>query len=87
MPMHPPIAAGATLFLAALAAAQTSTEASPEATRYLEAALDGIEQKSRVYAGDWPAVRAKALATIAAAAAKTPADTYPAIREAYLGSI
>jgi C-terminal processing protease CtpA/Prc len=70
------------LLATALAAAQTPTEASPEARRYLEAALDAIEQKSRVYSGDWPTVRAKALASIAAAAAKTPADTYPAIREA-----
>ena len=82
MPMHPHLAPGAVFFLTAMAAAQTPAEASPEATRYLEAALDGIEQKSRVYSGDWPAVRAKALATITAAAAKTPADTYPAIRAA-----
>lgn len=75
------LAVGSALLIPALAAAQKS-EASPEAMRYLEAALDGIEQKSRVYSGDWPAVRTKALATIAAAAAKTPADTYPAIREA-----
>lgn len=79
--MRPLLAAGSALLLPALAVAQ-ATEASPEAKRYLEAALDGIEKKSRVYAGDWPAVRAQALASIAAAAAKTPADTYPAIREA-----
>lgn len=76
------LATGSALLATALAAAQTPTEASSEAKRYLEAALDAIEQNSRVYSGDWPAVRAKALASIAAAAAKTPADTYPAIRAA-----
>src|SRR5688572_9758042 len=81
MSRHP--AAGPLLLLAGLAQAQTNApEASAEATRYLEAALDHIEQSSRVYTTDWKPLRAKALATIGAAGAKTTADTYPAIREA-----
>lgn len=82
--MRPLLATGLVLLPTVLATAQTPPEASAEAVSYLEAALTTIEEKSRVYAGDWPAVRAKALASIAAAAAKTPADTYPAIREALL---
>ena len=74
---------GAWLLLAGLARAQASVpEASAEAASYLETALDHIEKKSRVYATDWPALRAQALAKIAAAGAKTPGDTYPAIRDA-----
>lgn len=81
--MRTHLAAGPLLFIASLAPAQTNArEASAEAIRYLEAALDQIEKGSRVYATDWKAMRAKALATIAAAGAKTPADTYPAIRDA-----
>jgi C-terminal processing protease CtpA/Prc len=81
--MRTRLAAGPLLFIASLAQAQThAREASAEATRYLEAALDQIEQGSRVYATDWEAMRAKALATIAAAGAKTTADTYQAIRDA-----
>jgi carboxyl-terminal processing protease len=81
--MRRTLAAGPLLLLASLAQAQTSAPAaSVDATRYLEAALDKIEQGSRVYSSDWKAMRAKALATIAAAGAKTPADTYPAIRAA-----
>jgi C-terminal processing protease CtpA/Prc len=77
------LAAGPLLLIAGLAQAQTNArEASAEATRYLEAALDHIEKGSRVYAADWKALRAKALATIGAAGAKTTADTYPAIRDA-----
>jgi carboxyl-terminal processing protease len=74
---------GSWLLLAGLAQAQASvSEASAEAASYLEAALDHIEQKSRVYGTDWPALRARAVAKIAAAGAKTTADTYPAIRDA-----
>jgi len=73
------LAAGPWLLIAGLAQAPTSA---PEATRYLEAALDQIEKSSRVYSTDWEAMRAKALAMIAAAGAKTAADTYPAIRDA-----
>jgi C-terminal processing protease CtpA/Prc len=81
--MRTRFAAGPLLFIASLAQAQTNArEASAEATRYLEAALDQIEQGSRVYTTDWEAMRAKARATIAAAEAKTTADTYPAIRDA-----
>lgn len=77
------LAASSLLLIACLAQAQTNApEASAEATRYLEAALDQIEQGSRVYATDWEALRANALATIAAAGAKTTADTYAAIRDA-----
>lgn len=82
-PMRRTLAVGPLLLLASLAQAQTSApEASAEAYGYVEAALDKIEQGSRVYSSDWKATRAKAHATIAAAGAKTPADTYPAIRAA-----
>lgn len=71
------------LLITGVAAAQSNArEASDEAKGYLEAALEQIQQGSRVYSTDWDALRAKALAAIAAAAAATPADTYPAIREA-----
>lgn len=71
------------LLVAGLAHAQTTAPAaSPEASTYLETALDHIEQKSRVYSTDWSALREKARAAIAATGAKTPADTYPAIRDA-----
>lgn len=81
--MRTHLAAGSLLLIAGLAPAQTNApEASPEATRYLEAALDKIEQDSGVYATDWKAMRATAVAKIAAAGARTTADTYPAIREA-----
>lgn len=74
---------GSLLLLSGLALAQTeSPKTSPEATRYLEAALDQIEKGSRVYAADWQALRASARASIAAVGAQTPADTYPAIRAA-----
>jgi hypothetical protein len=62
-------------------------EASPDAIRYLEGPRSTqIEQGSRVYSTDWQALRTKALAAIAAAGARTPADTYPAIRAA-LGNL
>jgi carboxyl-terminal processing protease len=81
--MRAHLAAGTWLFIAGLAHAQTNApEASAEATGYLKAALDQIEQGSRVFACDWKAMRAKALETIAAARAQTTADTYPAIRDA-----
>jgi carboxyl-terminal processing protease len=81
--MRTHLVTGPLLFLASLAQAQTNArEASAEATRYLEAALDQIEQGSRVYATDWEAMRAKARSTIAAAGAETAADTYSAIRDA-----
>ena len=81
--MRTHLAAGALLLIAGLASAQTNApKASAEATRYLEAALDHIEQGSRVYITDWEAMRATALATIAGAGARTTADTYPAIRAA-----
>jgi len=81
--MRAHLAAGTWLLIAGLAQAQTNApEASAEATGYLEAALDQIEQGSRVFATDWKAMRTKALATIAAAGAQTTADTYPAIRDA-----
>ncbi|MBI1382513.1 MAG: hypothetical protein GC161_15655 [Planctomycetaceae bacterium] len=66
--------------------AQTSAPvASPEAVAYLEAALEQIEQGSRVYSADWQALRAAGLAAIAASGARSPADTYPAIRDALVG--
>ena len=81
--MRTHLAAGSMLLIAGLAPAQTNAPgASDEATRYLEAALDQIEKGSRVYATDWKAMRATALATIARAGASTMADTYPAIRDA-----
>ncbi|MEQ1893142.1 MAG: S41 family peptidase [Planctomycetota bacterium] len=81
--MRTHLAAGSLLLIAGLTQAQTNAPvATAEATRYLEAALDHVEQGSRVYLSDWKALRAKALATIAAAEAKTTADTYPAIRAA-----
>jgi len=81
--MARPFAVASWLLLTGLAQAQTDAPAaSAEAVRYLEAALDALEANSRVYTTDWPALRAKALATIGAAAARTPADTYPAIRTA-----
>src|SRR5262245_50444199 len=77
------LTAGTWLLIAGLATAQTNApEASAEATGYLRAALDQIEKGSRVYSTDWEAMRAKALATIAAAGARTTTDTYPAIRDA-----
>lgn len=77
------LVAGTLLLIAGLAQAQTNApQASAEATSYLQAALDHIEQGSRVYATDWKAMRAKAMATIAADEAETAADTYPAIRDA-----
>jgi len=81
--MHTHLATASLLLFTGLASAQKqASEASPEATRYLEAALDQIEQGSRVYSTDWKALRTKALAAIAASGAKAPADTYPAIRDA-----
>jgi C-terminal processing protease CtpA/Prc len=81
--MSRPFATGSWLLLACLAQAQTSvSQASAEAGSYLGAVLDQIEAKSRVYATDWSALRARAAAKIAAAGAKTTTDTYPAIREA-----
>lgn len=77
------LAAASFLFVTDLASGQApSPGASPEAVRYLEAALTQIEQGSRVYTTDWQALRTKALAAIAAAGASTPADTYSAIRAA-----
>lgn len=70
------------LLITGLAAQTRAPEASPEAARYLEAALDQLEEGSRVYSTDWKVLRTKALTAIAAAGAKTPADTYPAIRDA-----
>lgn len=81
--MRSQIAVVPLLLLAGLTQAQTNTAAaSPEATTYLETALDHIEQRSRVYSTDWQAMRAKARAAIAAVGAKTPADTHAAIRDA-----
>jgi C-terminal processing protease CtpA/Prc len=81
--MRPTLIAGPLLLIAGLVQAQTNApEASAEATLYLEAALDHIEQSSRAYSTDWNALRAKARATIAAAGATTTADTYDAIRDA-----
>lgn len=86
-PMRNHLAAASLLVVTNLASAQVRpAEASPDAIRYLEAALTQIEQGSRVYTTDWQALRTKALAAIAAAGASTPADTYPAIRAA-LGSL
>lgn len=77
------VATASLLCLTGLVRGQTQPPgASPEAVRYLEAALTQIEQGSRVYTTDWQALRTKALAAIAAAGASTPADTYPAIRAA-----
>ncbi len=68
---------------AAVASVQASgQEVSADAVRYLEAALDKIQGASRVYSTDWEALRAQALSKITKSIAKTPADTYPAIREA-----
>ncbi|MBL9076699.1 MAG: PDZ domain-containing protein [Planctomycetes bacterium] len=81
--MRTRLAAASLLFATGLASARAQApEAAPDARQYLEAALDQIEQGSRVYATDWQALRGKALAAIAAAGAKSPADTYPAIRDA-----
>ena len=61
--MRTHLAAGPLLLIAGLAQAQTNApEASAEATRYVETALDQIEQGSRVYAADWKALRSEALA-------------------------
>lgn len=81
------LAAAICWLLCALAPGQAPTSgASPEAVRYVETALEQIEQGSRVYATDWQALRSEALAAIAAAGAQTPAQTYPAIRGA-LGTL
>lgn len=83
LPLRATLAVGSLLFLSNLSLAQTeSPQASPEASSYLVAALEQIEKGSRVYSTDWQALRAKALASIHAAGAQTPADTYPAIRAA-----
>lgn len=60
----------------------SSPGASTEAVAYLEAAFEQIEQGSRVYSADWQALRSAGLAAIAASGAQSPADTYPAIRDA-----
>lgn len=81
--MRTHIAAACTLALTSLAHAQTPTPAAPiDAAGYLEAALDQIEKGSGVYSTDWTALRAKARKAIESSKAKTPADTYPAIRDA-----
>lgn len=81
--MRTQLAAGCILVLTGLAPAQTKApEGATDAAGYLEAALDQIEKGSNVYSTDWNALRAKARKSIAGAQAKTPADTYPAIREA-----
>lgn len=82
LPLRAHLFAGSFLLLTGLSLAQTeSPDATAEATSYLEAALDQIQKGSRVYSTDWQAARAKALASIAAAGAKTAADTYPVIRD------
>lgn len=70
------------LFTGLIRAQAQAPGAAPDAVRYLEAALDQVEQGSRVYSTDWQALRTQALAAIAASGAQTPADTYPAIRDA-----
>jgi len=81
--MRSTLAASCLLLGATVAPAQTNeADGSAEAARYLEAALDQIEQDSGVYSTDWKALRAKARETIARAKAETTADTYPAIRGA-----
>lgn len=81
--MNSYLVCGSILLLTGLARTQSNApEASAEAARYLAAALDEVEKGSRVYGTDWEKLRAKAMATIAAAGALTPADTYPAIRDA-----
>lgn len=77
-PMRASLVVGSFVLLTGHSLAQ----ASAEATSYLESALEQIEKGSRVYATAWQAMRAKALKSIAAARATTPADTYPAIRDA-----
>lgn len=77
------LATASLILFTGLARAQTqASEASSEAVVYLESALDQIEEGSRVYSTDWEALHTKALTAIAASGAKTPADTYPAIRDA-----
>lgn len=81
------LVAGSVHLIALLAQAPTQTQpqapgASAEAVQYLTTALDHVEQKSRVYATDWAAMRATALESITTTRAQTPADTYPAIRAA-----
>ncbi|MBL8754516.1 MAG: hypothetical protein JNK15_14525, partial [Planctomycetes bacterium] len=56
--------------------------ASPEASSYLDKALDTIEANAKVYSTDYKALRTNAHAAIDAAGARTPADTHPAIRKA-----
>ena len=81
--MNTPLAAASLLLITGLARAQTNAPgASDEAERYLSAALDELAKNSRVYSTDWKALREEALATIEAAGATTPADTYPALRAA-----
>jgi len=81
--MRTHLATASFLLFTGLARAQAqASEASPDAVRYLEAALDQVEQGSRVYSTDWQALRTKALTAIAASGAKTPADSYPVIRDA-----
>ncbi len=77
------ISAGSLLLQMGLALAQTAAPgAAVEATGYLQAALDQIEQSARVYATDWAALRARALESIERSGALTARDTYPAIRAA-----
>ncbi|MBK7878210.1 MAG: hypothetical protein IPJ77_21350 [Planctomycetes bacterium] len=80
--MRTHLSVGFVLLLGSLAQAQTNApQASVEAAGYLQAALEHIEKSSRVYTGDWEALRKTAQKAIAAAGAKTTADTYPAIRD------
>ncbi len=67
------------LFLLALAAFG-SADISPEAKKYLDVALDTIQQKSIKRKTDWAKMRAQAYS--AAKDAQKPADCYPAIRDA-----
>jgi carboxyl-terminal processing protease len=77
------LTSAAILCFTGLVSAQIPTsEAAPEAVEYLKAALGQIQQGSRVYSTDWEALRTQALAAIAASRAQTPADTFPAIRDA-----
>src|SRR5689334_20049302 len=63
-----------------LLAPSTRADITPEAKTYLDAALSIIERKSVKRETDWAQMRSKAFET--AKDAKTPADTYEAIRVA-----
>ena len=83
LPAHTSLTVATLTVLTGISLAQSEPPAaSNEAAAYLQAALDQIEERSRVYSTDWQSLRVQASAAIEAAGATTTADTYPALRAA-----